>query len=141
MKRLSLELPETFNFSTNLDVRITDLNYGDHVGNDSILSILHEGRMRFLDKFGFSEKDAGGPGLIMLDAQLVYKRQLNYPEAITIEVAAIEPSKSGFVLAYQITKVDGDIIAVQARTSMTFFDYERGRPARMPEAFSVAIQD
>lgn len=141
MKRLSLELPEKFNFSTPLDVRITDLNYGDHVGNDAVLSLLHEGRMRFLDQFGFSEKDAGGPGLIMLDAQLVYKRQMSYPEAILVEVAAIEPSRSGFTLAYQIKKAEGDEIAVQARTRMSFFDYERGRPARMPEAFLVAIQD
>ena len=141
MKRLSLELPEHFNFSTNFNVRITDLNYGDHVGNDSVLSLLHEGRMRFLNHYGFSEKDAGGPGLIMLDAQLVYKRQLGYPEAITIEVAAIDPSKSGFTLAYQIRKGDGGEIAVQARTNMSFFDYDRGRPARMPEAFSVALQE
>ena len=40
MNRVSLHLPENFSFSTEIPIRITDVNYGGHVGNDSILSIL-----------------------------------------------------------------------------------------------------
>ena len=46
MARVKLELPAQFNFRTNIPIRIQDLNYGNHVGNDAILSIMHEARLR-----------------------------------------------------------------------------------------------
>jgi acyl-CoA thioesterase FadM len=67
MERIKINLPEAFSFSTNIPVRITDLNYGGHVGNDAFLSLLHEARMQFLQQFGYSEMNVEGVGLIMSD--------------------------------------------------------------------------
>ena len=39
MARIRLSMPEKFIFTTELPVRITDLNYGGHVGNDVFLSL------------------------------------------------------------------------------------------------------
>ena len=39
-------------FTTTLDVRISDINYGNHLGHDSLISLLHEARMRFLKQTG-----------------------------------------------------------------------------------------
>ena len=51
MERIKLNLPEQFLFSTNIAVRITDINYGGHVGNDSFLSLIHEARQQFLNHY------------------------------------------------------------------------------------------
>ena len=51
MARIKLDLPERFPFSTELRVRITDVNYGGHMGNDSLLGLLHEARVRFLEHY------------------------------------------------------------------------------------------
>ena len=64
MARIKLHMPETYLFSTNIDVRITDLNYGNHLANDSLLSIIHEARVRFLNHFGYTELDIEGIGLV-----------------------------------------------------------------------------
>ena len=53
MARIKLTLPERFLFSASIPVRITDLNYGAHVGNDTILSLMHEARVQFLRLFGY----------------------------------------------------------------------------------------
>jgi hypothetical protein len=45
MPRLKLELPAGFPFRTTLTVRVTDLNYGNHLGNDALLGLLHEARV------------------------------------------------------------------------------------------------
>ncbi len=42
MPRVELELPERFQFVTEIPLRITDINYGGHLGNDALLSLLHE---------------------------------------------------------------------------------------------------
>ncbi len=55
MERIKIQLPEKFSFSTTIKIRITDLNYGGHVGNDVFLSLIHEARQQFLIAHGYSE--------------------------------------------------------------------------------------
>jgi len=64
MARIKLELPETFSFRTEITVRITDLNYGGHLGNADTLVLIHEARVRFLKSYGYSEIDIEGYGTI-----------------------------------------------------------------------------
>ncbi|MCU0364969.1 MAG: hypothetical protein MUE93_04775 [Ignavibacteriaceae bacterium] len=40
MPRIKIETPDKFIFSTEIPIRITDINYGGHLGNDSLLSII-----------------------------------------------------------------------------------------------------
>ncbi len=42
-------------FSATLEVRISDINYGNHLGHDSLVSLLHEARVRFLRHLGYTE--------------------------------------------------------------------------------------
>ena len=46
MARVKLQLPDTFLYSTDLRVRIGDINHASHVGNDAILKFLNEARVR-----------------------------------------------------------------------------------------------
>ncbi len=73
MARIKLELPENFPFDTELRVRITDVNYGGHMGNDALLGLLHEARVRFLAHHGLTELDIGGVGIIIADSVIVYQ--------------------------------------------------------------------
>ena len=75
MARIKLDLPERFPFSTELQVRITDVNYGGHMGNDALLGLLHEARVQFLAHYGLSELDICGAGIIMADSVIVYKSE------------------------------------------------------------------
>ena len=71
--RVQLQLPETFSFQTEIPVRITDINYGNHLGNDAILSMMHEARVQFLQNLGYTELEFEGVGLIMSDTAIIYK--------------------------------------------------------------------
>ena len=76
MARIHLNLPAHFPFCAELRVRITDVNYGGHMGNDALLGLLHEARVQFLAHYGLSELDIGGLGIIMADSVIVYKLSL-----------------------------------------------------------------
>jgi acyl-CoA thioesterase FadM len=53
MARLKLDFPEDqYYFSTQLTVRVTDINGANHLGNDSMISMISEARARFLFEFG-----------------------------------------------------------------------------------------
>jgi acyl-CoA thioester hydrolase len=136
MARIKIDLPPAFSFSTSLAVRITDLNYGDHVGNDQVLSFLHEARVRYLQSLGYTEFNLEGVGLIMSDASLVFKLEMYYGEEMLISVQPAECSRMGFDLFYKIEKkLDNHmVITVQAKTTMICYDYSTKKVVSLPES-------
>lgn len=136
MTRIKIELPANFNFNTNIPVRITDLNYGGHVGNDTILSIIHEARVQYLASLGYSELNMEGASLIMADAAIEFKAELFYGDVITAYVTASEFSRVGFNLYYKLEKRSGDVImdVAFAKTGMICFNYENRKVAKLPAA-------
>lgn len=137
MARIKIDLPSSFSFQTSIPVRITDINYGGHVGNDTILSIIHEARMRFLADKGFTELQIGGPGLIMSDVAIQFKAELFYGDVVNASVAITEFSKVGFELFYLLEKIQEgkSIIVATAKTGMLSYDYEKKKLAAIPETF------
>ena len=69
--RPKLKLPKTFMFETDIMVQVSDINYAGHLGNDKILSFIHEARVRFLKQFNFTELDVDGVGTIMVHATII----------------------------------------------------------------------
>lgn len=131
MARIKVELPEQFSFSTTVTIRITDLNYGGHVGNDTILSLIHEGRVRFLKQFGLEELKFAGVGLIMGDVAIEFKNESFHGDEIRIWVTAAEFTKVSFDLFYKLEKTSGEPVAF-AKTGMICFDYAKKKVVAIP---------
>lgn len=135
MNRIKLTLPETFHFSTEMVIRITDLNYGGHVGNDVFLSLMHEARQQYLLSLGYKELSFAGTGLIMADIALEYKRELNHMDRVRIAVVAAGLDKLGFDLFYKVELLtnDGWALAAKAKTGMICYDYAAKKKVSIPE--------
>jgi acyl-CoA thioesterase FadM len=103
MARIKIDLPDKFDFSTDIRVYINSINYGGHLGNDSLLSLIHEARIRFLNHHGFSESDIDSVGIIMVDTVILYKSEGFYGDVLTFEVAVSDIGKVGCDFFYRIT--------------------------------------
>ena len=134
MERIKIDLPTNFAFAAALTIRVTDLNYGGHVGNDSFLSLIHEARQQFLLHHGYSELNLAGTGVIMSDAAIEFKKELNYGDVVKIHVAAAGFDKFGFDLFYKMDIVNGTetILAGKAKTGMLCYDYTNKKLAPVP---------
>jgi acyl-CoA thioester hydrolase len=130
MARISIDLPPTFSFFATIPVRITDLNYGGHVGNDTILSIIHEARAQFLKSFDYTEQDFGGVGTIMSDVVINYKNELFYGDVVNAAVAVQNISRASFDIVYVLKQ--GERIIAEARTGMVCFDYSSKKVVSIP---------
>jgi YbgC/YbaW family acyl-CoA thioester hydrolase len=133
MPRIKITLPETFTFNTTLPIRITDLNYGGHVGNDTVLTLLHEARVQFLRHFNYTELDLGGVGLIMSDVAIEFKSELFYGDAVKAYVTADDFSKVGFDICYELVNEKNEKVAAIAKTGMVCFDYEKKKVVAVPQ--------
>jgi len=139
MARIKLDPPRKVLFSDEIPVRITDINYGGHLGNDAMLSILHEARMRFLMSKGWSEKSVEGSGLIMADAAVVFKSEAFHGEILEVEMGVDDLSNIGFDILYSVVEKSSRRQVAAAKTGMVFFDYERKRLGRVPDTFKPKL--
>ena len=130
-------MPAAFKFSTTIPVRITDLNYGGHVGNDTILSIIHEARVQFLKSFNYSEKDLGGTGMIMGDVVINFKNELFYGDVVQASVDVINISRASFDIVYLLKK--GEVVVAEAKTGMVCFDYELKKVTSIPDNVRIGF--
>lgn len=125
--------PQQFSFTASIPVRITDVNYGNHVGNDAVLSILHEARMQFLAHHGFTELDCGGAGLIMRDVVIEFKKEIHYGQSLMIDVIAIDFTKVSFDIYYRVQTEGSNTPLVIARTGMVCIDYKARKIMAVPD--------
>ncbi len=134
MPRLQLTPFSAYPFRTRLSVRITDLNYGGHLGNDRVLALLHEARVACLATHGYSEMDCAGAGLIMTDAAVQFRGEAFAGDQLEIEVAMGEAARTGFRFFYRITRCGDRTLIAVAETGMASFDYARRRVCALPAA-------
>jgi acyl-CoA thioesterase FadM len=139
MQRIKIDLPNKFLFSTDISVRVYDVNFAGHLSNDSILSMVHEARILFLKNWGFSEVDTCGAGIIMFDAALQYKSQAYHGDVLVFQVTVDNFTKIGCDFFFKITnKATGKEIA-RAKTGVAFFDYKNNKLVSVPEKFIQLI--
>ena len=130
---------DNFNFTTTYQVRISDINYGNHVANAAVLNFFHDARLRYLAAIGdFSELDIGGCGLILPEAQVKYLAEMFCGDELLIGVRVTRLGRSSFTLEYRIER-DGSATA-SGSTEMVAFDYTARRPRRLPAPFCAAVQ-
>lgn len=126
MSRVKLKFPnDNPLYIATIPVRIGDINYGGHVGNDAVLSLIHEARMLWLASHGYDELNAGGNSLIMADVMIAYKGEGFYGDILTVKIWSDEVTDRSFDLLYHIsTQRDGQQKDIaHAKTGMICFDY------------------
>ena len=140
MQRIKIDLPQKFLFSTEISVRVYDVNFAGHLSNDSILSMVHEARILFLKNWGYSEVDTEGAGIIMFDAAIQYKSQGYHGDVLVFDVTVDNFIKTGCDFFFRITnKSNGKEIA-RAKTGIAFFDYKVNKLVSVPEKFKSLIE-
>jgi acyl-CoA thioesterase FadM len=142
MARIKIEVPEQTIATFYIPVRITDINYGNHVGNDAFISIVHEARMQWLMKYGYTELNIEGIGLIMSDLAIEFKNESFYGDVVEVKIGAGELSRVGFELYYQLSakRNNENVLLANAKTGMLCYDYTSKKVIPVPEKFKAILK-
>ena len=133
--RIKINLPKLFPTTFQIPVRITDINYGSHVGNNSLVSIIHESRMQWLTSHKFTELNIEGVGLIMADLAVEFINQSFYGDEIIVNLGVGEITKVSFELYYQlkVMRNNNELIIAKAKSGMVCFNYINKKITSIPE--------
>lgn len=142
MARIKLEIPNSLIGSFFIPVRIGDINYGNHVGNDAIVSIIHEARVQWLQKHGYTELDINGTGLIMSDLAIEFKKESFYGDLVEVKIYCGETGRSNFDLFYELSAIrtKEPVLLAKAKTGMVCYDYAGKKTVGMPAELMLLLK-
>lgn len=137
MARLKLDFPEDqYYFSTQLTVRVTDINGANHLGNDSMISMISEARARFLYEFGIRDEDSDDDtGIIVTDLATTYKAEAYARDQLLFEVGVMDFNRYGGDITFRITRPRDNTLVAMAKSGFVFFNYKTKQVVPMPEDF------
>jgi acyl-CoA thioesterase FadM len=140
MARLRLEFPgDRVLFTTRLEVRIGDVNYGNHLGHDRVVTLLHEARVRFLAGLGLGELDCGGLRMVIADLAVVYLAEVLHGQELRVEIAADDVGRSSCDLLYRASDARSGAAAAVAKTRIVFLETATQRVASLPDRLREAV--
>jgi acyl-CoA thioesterase FadM len=126
-------------FTTSLLVRIDDINYGGHMGNDKFLAFAQQARCEWLSSFGQTELQCFGVGLILVEAHVRYKAECFLGDSIKITATATDWTNRGFTLRYQFHNATRNKLAAEISTQMLAYDYQIKKITLVPEPLKQAL--
>ena len=137
--RIKIPSPDPVIFTTEIPVRIYDLNYGKHLGNDSVLSLAHEARLQWLKSMGFKhEMDFGNNiGFIMTDAAVMYLGEGFYADLLEVKLGLADIHKKGFDVLYSLIRKEDQKEIARVKSGILFFDYENKKLVNVPVNFNL----
>ena len=143
MPRIKLEPHAIYPFSTELEVRVSDLNYGGHLGYERLLSLAHQARIRLFERLGATELDLGdgATGIVAADLAVTYLAEAFVNDVLVFELKPVEVGLVAFRLAHRVShKASGRPVAL-AEIGFVGFDVRRRAPGRLPERFAAALRE
>jgi acyl-CoA thioester hydrolase len=135
MPRVEVNLPDRFLYTTEMVVRASDLNYGNHVGHDRVLTLLQDARVEFYRTLGFKNElnFDGSIGQVIADVSIQYKSESFLADTLIVRIGLSDFNKYGFDMFYLVENKTTAKEVARAKIGIVCFDYETRKIARIPE--------
>ncbi|MGQ7245970.1 acyl-CoA thioesterase [Halomonas sp. V046] len=140
MERVRLEFPQAAVVHRHpMTVRITDMNYGRHLGHDALVSLLHEARVAALAACGLSEAELGGYPSVAADLAVQYQAEARWPDALVVDTAFLEPGRKTITVYQRMRRERDERVVATARLNLMLVDPATGRPVVVPTSVRDAL--
>ncbi|MCE9683813.1 acyl-CoA thioesterase [Halomonas alkalisoli] len=137
MERIKLEFPEhAWRHVHTLSVRVGDMNYAQHLGHDTLISLLQEARAVALATLGASERNVGGfPGVVG-ELAVQYQAEAYWPDVLEVTTAIPIPEGKGIKVFHRMVRRSDRRQVATAMLTMLLVDPSRGgKVVSLPESF------
>lgn len=141
MPRVKLEEQSTYEFTFSVTLHPRDINYGGHLGNDSLVILIGSARAQMFHSMGLSEGNLGDgkTGIIMADLVMNYRAEAFIFEKLDIATHVGEIQAGGFRIFHRVSRND-KLIAL-AEAGVMAFDYTKHRVAHVPQIFLETLRE
>ena len=140
MPRIQIELPVQFPFTTEITLYLSHMNYGGHLDNALLLTVVSEARARYFQSLGYSELDVEGVGIIVSDAALQYRSEAFHGEVMIVSMGAADFGSKGCDLLWCMNEKSTNREVARGKTGIVFFDYATRKVTQVPANFRAKLE-
>jgi len=137
MARVTIDLPDSFSFQTDILLYASHMNRMNHLDNALLLSVVSEARMRFFASLGYDEQDVEGIGVIVADAALQYRSEAHHGETMRVSMTATAFWARGCDLVWAMDERESGRRVAHGKTGVVFFDYAKNQAVPVPRPFAA----
>ncbi len=113
-----------------IPIRWGDMDAMRHVNNTVYFRYMEQARISWLDTLIPREQAWKTMGTVIASASCNFKRAINYPGTVDVQVYVGDPGGSSVPTFYELT-IGGELYADGAAT-LVFIDMARQKPVRIP---------
>lgn len=110
-------------FQTTIQVLVQHINYGNHLGHDSLISLLHEARVRLFATKGKDERC-----IILKNLHVEYKGEAFLHDELEFSLSYEQKGPCSLEIRYVVKRAE--ILIAEASSEVVFFDYEKRKIVR-----------
>jgi acyl-CoA thioester hydrolase len=120
--------------TTSMPIRWGDMDALGHVNNTVYFRYMEQARIEWLLQIG-CVPDLEGEGVVIINAQCTFLRQLKYPGMIEIHMFIGEIGRSSFETIYEIRRIDdSEILIAEGRAKVVWVNFASEKSVPLPEA-------
>jgi len=121
-----------------IPIRWGDMDAMGHVNNTVYFRYMEQARISWFDALLPEEEAWKSTGIVVANASCNFKRAMNYPGTVEVELYAGPPGGSSVPTFYEL-KIGGQLYADGAAT-VVFIDMARQKPVRIPQTIRERLQ-
>lgn len=140
MARISIELPERFTFVTEIELLMPYINFGGHLDNAMMLSVVSDARIRYLEFLGHQPTVDGGIGMIVGDVAAEYRSEAFHREVMVVEMTARDFHKYGCDIVWRMSDKNTGREVARGKTGVLAFDRTRKKLTQIPVDLLQSLQ-
>lgn len=133
MNKLNIKDFEKEKYSYQTFIRVGDLNYGNHLAHDKLITIIHDARVCFFKEHQLSEINLDNSFTIVISSLTIdYLAQGFLGDLITVRIFINDIKKASFKMNYVVSN-QNSILALCSTTLVCYNNLNR-RSAKIPTA-------
>ena len=121
-----------------IPIRWGDMDAMGHVNNTVYFRYMEQARIGWFDALVPQEEAWKSTAIVIANASCNFKRAINYPGTVEVQVYAGAPGGSSVPTYYEL-KIGGELYADGAAT-VVFIDMARQTPVRIPQTIRELLQ-
>jgi acyl-CoA thioester hydrolase len=141
MAKIKLKPRGSYQYQYNTTINVRDVNYGGHLGNDAVVALLQEARLRLLRDLGCSELDLGDgeTGIIMNELAVNYQSEGYLFDEISVLSEITDVKAASFRIQHRVIR--GDTTLALAEVGIVAFNYTSRSISEIPKTFINKLEN
>ena len=137
---MRIEIPDEKKLTHEMviPIRWGDMDAMGHVNNTVYFRYMEQTRISWFDALVPHEEAWKSTGIVIANATCNFKRPINYPGTVDVQLFIGQPGGSSVPTFYELT-IGGELYADGAAT-VVFIDMARQKPVRIPQTIRERLQ-